>query len=186
MAAAPHESAGTRRRSWDAMAAVIAALIGALALVVSAYTAYIQREQVRAQVWPFLLIGYADDEYSIIVLNKGVGPAQVRGVQLLVDDTPQRSWRDALKALGLESDAFTQSTISGNVLSAGERIAAIKLPDAATYERFRVAAQKRVKFSICYCSTLGECWVRDRKVRDQTSMQVDVCPAWPADQQFRD
>ena len=186
MAAAQHESTGARRRGWDAMAAVIAAMIGALALVVSAYTAYIQREQVRAQVWPYLLIGYADPENSIIVLNKGVGPAQVRGMQVLVDDKPQRSWRDAVKALGLESDAFTQSTISANVLSAGERVEAIKLPDAATYERFRVAAQKRVKIIICYCSTLGECWVRDRKVRDQTTMQVDVCPAWPDDQQFTD
>lgn len=185
MAAAPHESTGTRRRGWDAIAAIIAALIGALALLVSAYTAYIQREQVRAQVWPFLLIGYADADYSIIVLNKGVGPAQVRGMQVLVDDKPQRSWRDALKALDLESDAFTQSTINGNVLSAGERVEAIKLPDAATYERFRVAAQKRVKISICYCSTLNECWVRDRKVRTQSSQVVDVCP-WPPEDQFKD
>ena len=33
----------TRARHWDALAAVIAALIGVLALFVSGYTAYLQR-----------------------------------------------------------------------------------------------------------------------------------------------
>ena len=37
----------TRARNWDALAAIIAALIGAFALVVSGYTAYLQRTQVR-------------------------------------------------------------------------------------------------------------------------------------------
>ena len=45
----------TRARNWDALAAIIAALIGAFALVVSGYTAYLQRTQVRAQVWPYLM-----------------------------------------------------------------------------------------------------------------------------------
>jgi hypothetical protein len=42
---------GKRRRDWDAFAAVIASFIGFLALAVSAYTAYVQRQQLRAQVW---------------------------------------------------------------------------------------------------------------------------------------
>lgn len=186
MADPPAVGKPKRERNWDALAAIIAALIGVLALLVSGYTAYVQRQQVRAQVWPFLIIGYADPDRSIIVLNKGVGPAQVRGVQVLVDDKPQRSWSDVLQALDLDAENLKRSTISGNVMTAGERIEAIQLPDDASYERFRVAAQKRVKISICYCSTLGECWVRDRKVRDQTSMEVDACPAWPQEQQFRD
>lgn len=177
-----------RERHWDAFAAVVAALIGFLALLVSGYTAYVQREQVRAQVWPFLIIGYADPDRSIIVLNKGVGPAQVRSVEVLVDDRPQRSWSEVLAALGLDTDRenLKRSTVNGNVMTAGERIEMIQLPDAESYERFRVAAQKRVKISICYCSTLGECWVRDRKVRDQTSMQVDACPASSPERQFID
>jgi hypothetical protein len=191
------------QRNWDGVAAIVAALIGFLALLVSGYTAYIQRQQVRAQVWPYLLIGYADFDRSIIVLNKGVGPAQIRSVQVLVDDKPQRNWEDAMKVLGVKTDnddekngsddkkntnadQYTRSTISGNVLSAGERIELIKAPDAERYERFRLAAQKRVKISICYCSTLGECWVRDRKAREQGVAQVEVCPAWPTDQLFKD
>lgn len=177
-----------RARRWDALAAVVAALIGFLALLVSGYTAYVQRQQVSAQVWPFLLIGYADPDRSIIVLNKGVGPAQVRAVQVTVDDKPQRNWNEVLRALDLNPnmDKLQRSTISGNVMTPGERIEIVQLPDADSYERFRVAAQTRVKINICYCSTLGECWLRDRKARDQTTTPVEVCPAWPAEQQFRD
>lgn len=177
-----------RGRHWDALAAVLAASIGFLALLVSGYTAYIQREQVRAQVWPFLLIGYADPDRSIIVLNKGVGPAQIRAVQVLVDDKPQRSWSEVLQALdlGLGTDKLQRSTISGNVMTPGERVAMIQMADDESYARFSAAVQKRVKISICYCSTLGECWVRDRKVRDQASTQVETCPAWPAEQRFID
>lgn len=36
--------------------AVVATFIGVLALLVSAYTAYTQRQQVRAQVWPYVEI----------------------------------------------------------------------------------------------------------------------------------
>ena len=45
------------KRNWDASAAVIAAFIGLLALLLSAYTAHLQRTQVRAQVWPALQAG---------------------------------------------------------------------------------------------------------------------------------
>ena len=58
------------QRNWDGVAAIVAALIGFLALLVSGYTAYIQRQQVRAQVWPYLLIGYADFDRSIIDPNR--------------------------------------------------------------------------------------------------------------------
>jgi hypothetical protein len=176
-----------RERHWDALAAVVAALIGFLALLVSGYTAYVQRQQVRAQVWPFLLIGYADPDRSIIVMNKGVGPARVRAMRVTVDDQPKRDWNEVLQAMGIDSDdKLTRSTVSGNVMSPGERIEAVQLPDAASYERFRLAAQKRMKITVCYCSTLEECWLRDRKARTQVSVEVEACPAWPVEQQFKD
>lgn len=175
-----------RQRNWDGVAAVVAALIGFLALLVSGYTAYVQRQQVRAQVWPLLIVGYADRDRSMIVLNKGVGPADVRAVQAFVDDQPKRNWDEVLQALDIDAGDYERSTISRNVVSAGERIELIRMPDDALYERFRLAAQQRVKISICYCSTLNECWVRDRKERDQAVTSIDTCPAWPVEQQFRD
>ncbi len=46
-----------RRRDGSGLAAVIAAFVGLLALCVSGYTAYLQRQQVRAQVWPYIEFG---------------------------------------------------------------------------------------------------------------------------------
>lgn len=181
----PIENPQSRRR-WDGLAAVLAALIGFLALLVSGYTAYVQRQQVRAQVWPLLIVGYADRDRSMIALNKGVGPADVRAVQVFVDDQPKRNWDEVLQTLELDAGNYQRSTINNNVISAGERVDLIQMPDDALYERFRLAVQQRVKISICYCSTLDECWVRDRKSRNQDITKIDSCPAWPVDQQFKD
>lgn len=100
---------GERRQiKWDAVAAIIASLIGFLALLVAAYTAYvqrytadIQREQVRAQVWPYLIPGNSDLTQSLVVNNKGNGPAIVRSVQVLINGKPQPDWNHVLDSLGL-------------------------------------------------------------------------------------
>lgn len=171
-----------RVRSWDALAALIAALIGILALLVSGYTAYIQRQQVRAQVWPHLLVGNYDPEHLIGVLNKGVGPAILGSVQVFIDGEPKHSWKQAFEALGLPADGFEISTLSGNVISAGERVVALKVADETTYRSFRAELRKRFGIEICYCSTLGECWLysdRTQGVRE-SNQPVDRCPR-PAD-----
>ena len=111
-----------RERNWDALAAVLAAGIGFLALVVSGYTAYIQRQQVRAQVWPYLIAGNDDGNDSIFVYNKGVGPAIVKTAQVFVDGKPQPDWAHVLAALGLPDHRYSQSTLNPGVISAGEQV----------------------------------------------------------------
>jgi hypothetical protein len=49
--AVPEEKEKRRASRYDA---VIATFVGFLALCVSGYTAYMQRQQVRAAVWPIL------------------------------------------------------------------------------------------------------------------------------------
>ena len=112
-----------RPRNWDAVTALIAVMIGVLALLVSGYTAYIQRQQVRAEVWPNLLIGFYDPDQSIGVQNKGVGPAIVSSVRGLGRrDTETRLVRRAQGA-GLAGRMGTViSTVSDTVISPGERI----------------------------------------------------------------
>lgn len=149
-----------RRREWDGVAAVIAAFVGLLALCVSGYTAYLQRQQVRAQVWPYLIVANYDNERSLTVLNKGVGPAVIRGAIVRVDGKPQPDWNHVLDALGIARPprAFALSTINTNVLSAGERTAILSFEDENLYRSFRTAAAERMRMELCYCSTLGECW----------------------------
>lgn len=163
------KQAGALRREirWDAVAAIIAALIGLLSLVVAGYTAYIahytanvQMEQVRAQVWPWLEAGNNDSTDAIEVYNKGVGPAIVRSAEIWIDGKSQRNWDQVLDTLDVKRPrTYSESTIYPAVLSAGETVPIIKFAQNDAYQQFRGAAiRKHMTIIICYCSTLGECW----------------------------
>lgn len=190
MAASETASRPKRARNWDALAAVVAALIGFLALLVSGYTAWVQRQQVRAQVWPWLVAGNDDLDQSLVVYNKGVGPAIVRSAQVFADGRPQPDWDHVLRALGLPERGFLQSTINPNVLTPGEQLKAIKFPDVERWQAFRAAATGRVRISICFCSSLDECWIYDDrhlvgfKASSQLVHAVDRCPTLADDQTF--
>ncbi len=60
-------------KDWDALAAVIATFIGILALAVAGYTSYLQRQQLRAQVWPRVQMGASNIEMKLIVENRVPG-----------------------------------------------------------------------------------------------------------------
>ncbi|HJU08809.1 MAG TPA: hypothetical protein VJ727_10060 [Rhodanobacteraceae bacterium] len=170
---------------WDAVAAIVASLVGLLALVVAGYTAYIQRQQVSAQVWPYLIGGNSSGDRELLWINKGVGPAIVRDVRVTVDGKPQSDWKAVLRTMGFPTLHYYQSTLAGNVLSPGEKLDWIKFNDEADYRAFMAAAQ-RVNFEAvtCYCSTLGECWTTRLLVFSRQS--VRRCLASPESEQFHD
>ncbi|MEL1264492.1 hypothetical protein [Pseudoxanthomonas putridarboris] len=175
------EPAPKKRTEWNAVAAVIAALIGLLALGVSGYTAMLQREQVRAEVWPYLqpAITIAQDSMAISLENKGVGPALVGGLRVHVDGQPQRNWPDVFDALGLSDLRDTRaSTINGIVIARGETIQQIGFDDAADFQRV-LGQYPRMALVLCYCSTLGDCWLLDQRERlpEHRRTQIDACPA---------
>jgi hypothetical protein len=166
---------------WDAVAAVIAALIGLLALGVSGYTAMLQREQVRAEVWPYLqpAVTIEQDSLAISIENKGVGPALVGGLRIYVDGQPQRSWPDVFDALGLSDLRDTRaSTVNGTVIAQGETVQQLGFHDAADFQRV-LGQYPRMTMALCYCSTLGDCWLQDGRERrpGQRRALVSACPA---------
>jgi hypothetical protein len=180
VAAAPR-----RERDWNALSALIAVLIGMLALAVSGYTAWLQRQQVRAQVWPYLEPAVSKASRDVLMVNKGIGPAIVHRVQLTVDDRPQRDWRSAFDALGIEK-VPPSSTLSGVVVAPGQQIRQLVFPELADYQAF-MQHYARIALRVCYCSALGECWVMDQRQQDVTRQRepVDACPG-PSDQDFID
>lgn len=179
--AAPRDG---RRRDWNAVAAVIAALIGLLALTVSGYTAWLQRQQVRAEVWPYLQRGISPNRRNVTLTNKGVGPASVRRVKVFVDGQPQRSWPEVFDALGLHQLRNTPySTTRGVVISPGESIQQIRFRDDDSFARF-YAEYGRIQVAICYCSALNECWIYDEREGslEEERRPVEACPAGEADE----
>jgi len=188
-----------REIKWDAMAAIIASLVGFLALLVAGYTAYVQRytaeiqnKQVQAQVWPYLISGNNDLTQSLVVNNKGTGPAIVRSVQVRMNGTPQRDWNQLVANMGLPPHSFFQATINREVLSPGEELQIIRFSDKALWQRFKDAALNRMSIDICFCSTLGECWISSNKnLIGPPSMPLQLrvkpvgqCPRLPAAEVF--
>ena len=76
---------------------VIATFIALLAVCVAGYTAYMQRQQVRAAVWPILEFDSSNRPIRFTLANKGVGPAIIKHVILMVDDQPVKNWAEVLE-----------------------------------------------------------------------------------------
>ena len=115
----PEERATRSASRYDA---VIATFVGVCALCVSGYTAYMQRQQVRAAVWPILEFDSSNGpDIHFTLSNKGVGPAIIRNVVVTVDGQPVINWTVALeKLLGPGEHHYSESDMNGHVLSAGE------------------------------------------------------------------
>lgn len=183
--------AAERRIRWDALAAVIAALVGLLALIVAGYTAYIQRQQVSAQVWPYLQMGKsnADGHYQLEAINKGVGPAIVQSVQVLADGKPIPNWKALEQLFGFRaSGGIVTSTLNKVVIAPGEQLNWIAFQNAADVDAFLADwVRFGVEARICYSSTLGENWlVTFDPNRLVSPSPVQSCQTLPASMQFVD
>ncbi len=151
--------------------AAVATFIGVLALAVSGYTAYVQRQQVRAQVIPILQYGTSNVPHiDFSVDNKGAGPAMVKHVVVTVDGQAMTTWNDVLqKLLGPGEHNFVKSDIGSLILSPGETVHILTPYDEAG-EPMKIGpagsegarlneGRRRIGLEICYCSTLGDCWI---------------------------
>ncbi len=170
--------------------AVIATLVGLCALCVSGYTAYMQRQQVRAAVWPILEFDSSNaPDIHFTLANKGVGPAIIRHVIVRVDGQPVRNWKEALgRILGPGEHLGSESDMSGRVFAAGELMTVFTPHDAENkplnFDKSNPLWVKlnkdrlRVTVEICYCSTLDECWtLRAGGLTPGTTTEIRRCPS---------
>ncbi len=173
---------------------VVATLVGICALGVSAYTAHVQHQQMRAMVWPILVYDANNEPFIRLSLaNKGVGPAIIRRATVKVDGQVVRNWHEALqKLLGPGEQRSSVTALVGTTLSPGESINLL-VPLGADNKPLAVfssdpltalmdKARQRVSVEICFSSTLGECWTlrKDPGAR-ATTVKTASCPAPSAD-----
>jgi hypothetical protein len=149
-----------------------------------------QRQQVRAAVWPILEFDSSNAPIHFTLANKGVGPAIIRHVIVKVDGQPVRNWKEALgRILGPGEHLGSESDMSGRVFAAGESITVFTPHDPENNplkfdksnplwvkmnkDRFRVTVE------ICYCSTLGECWTLSAGgvTNASTTTETRRCPS---------
>ena len=181
----PEEKATRGASRYDV---VIATIVGLLALCVSGYTAYMQRQQVRAAVWPILEFDSSNGPIRFILANKGVGPAIIKHVIVKVDDQPVKNWAEVLeKILGPGYHPGEEADMSGHVFSGGESRNVFTPHDdtrnPVAFDRSNPLWVKlndgrlRVTVEICYCSTLDECWtLRAGGKTPSTTTPTRQCP----------
>jgi hypothetical protein len=174
--------------------ATLASLMALMALAVSAYTAWIQRQQVRAQVLPLLEYGSSNQPaLNFTVANKGVGPARIEHVVVTLDGKPISSWIDLQRQFfrADEHAGFSTSLLGKHILSPGEEIAAYTLTDDAGHPLgvgaksspgFHFNSERnRVGVEICFCSAFDECWILSAQHQQQPETKpVRRCPEWSA------
>jgi len=175
---------------------VVATFIALLAVCVAGYTAYMQRQQVRAAVWPILEFDSSNGpDIHFTVANKGVGPAIIRHVIVRVDAQPVKNWNEALdKLVGPRKHHFSESDITGHVFAPNESMDVLTPRDAdmnTLTDRSNplwIELNKdrgRVSVEICYSSTLGECWtLRANGLMPGTTTETARCPT-PSDITFQ-
>ena len=179
--APPDRSAVRPRRSWDVYAAFVATLIGLLALLVSGYTAHVQRQQLRAQVWPYLVVssGNVVPYVGLHAINSGTGPARVTAVRVTVDQRPVKTWAAAQVALGGQSGGLVQSQLANTVLPAGKDLTMVRPYSddmTAAFVALFLGDKHDLTVSVCYCSVLDECWLVTTDTVPQAIDGADDCP----------
>lgn len=154
------------RASW---AAVFTSLF---AVLISVYSAYLQRAQTSASFWPNLSLSFNDvPTPRLQLINTGVGPALLQWVELRHAGKRMHSWREVLQATGAAADEFNFSISTiGNLrtLQAGETIDIFVpladntgSPEPAQVRQLRtlnrIRGNDQLSFALCYCSIFGEC-----------------------------
>jgi hypothetical protein len=143
----------------DRLTALASGFAALLALAVSTYNVILQRQQIRAQVWPHLRWSYSQGErFTVQVSNEGVGPAIIKTVQLSVDKQPLPDWSGALDKLGLSIEERGFSTIATAVIPAGSQVTMMTVPNDKLSDKLAAAFGKRLILDVCYCSVLDDCW----------------------------
>ena len=103
-------------------------------------------------------------DVSLNVSNQGVGPGEIRSVQILVDGRPVTQPRALLDACcrGDDYGRVGTSTLLGRMVRPGERISFISMPalpsTQAAVKKLNEARKDRIEVRLCYCSVFGECW----------------------------
>lgn len=148
----------------DRIVAFTAILISVCALVVSFYEVRIMRTQQQASVWPYIVLGqnYNSEGFTLMAMNKGIGPAKVESLVLKIDGEPLDSLNELfVKTVGpghkFSYDNYSVHGINQTVLEPGYDKHLLRLPWIP--DTYKLIDQlDRVEMEVVYSSILGACW----------------------------
>ncbi len=162
---------------------MIASFIRLLALAVSGYTAYVQRQQLRAQVWPHLELWYSDVNPVFSAINQGTGPARVTAMRVTVNVALVRTWWEVRKAAGItDKERLGWGDLRHAVLPPGKDFTVFRSEDdeqsRAKFQELLPRGKHALSMTVCYCSVLDDCWTTTLDIADEHSegRSADSCP----------
>lgn len=146
----------------------------------SAYQAYLAREQQRMSAWPYVSLDNSNAAGAhFFVRNVGLGPALVRAVEVTVDGRPARTWGAVVRAAVGGDTALSYSTVSsslgaGTVVLPGAAVETFRLvgPPAVAERLHQAATRDRIVRRVCYCSLYRECWWADSRTQGQEPVRA--------------
>ena len=158
-----------------------ALLVSLVAVIVSVYSAYIDRAYARSSVWPRLTLSKSDylkdgvPIYEYRIENAGTGPAIIKYAYVSVDNTYFKYWYQVFEHFELDMQNVTQSHISTRVVPAYQSFAAQSTHNTDFMPHWRKVDEK-IDIELCYCSIYDECWRVDRQT---PPVEVPACEAVP-------
>lgn len=175
---------------WQTILSLAGVFTGAVALYAALNESRAVRDQTAASVWPYVQIMIYDTDdgstarFALSLENVGVGPARMRGVELLLGGDVVRTWDEATASLVDEEMLvgvdFGRTSVGTRVLSPGETVMAFQ----TTHRELSLAMQAaayggQVSLQYCYCSIFDECWLGRLSQEpgvDVSPESVEVCP----------
>ncbi len=181
----------TRRFS---SAEIFAVLVSLTSVAISVLGNRTQERLLAASVWPYISFesgNTSDDGQKRIValslVNAGSGPARIKEFSLEYDHQKVASGLALLeRCCGLSKVSMLTSPVVGRVLRPGDTITYLELPFsegiADGWGKLDQARFGRMVMSVCYCSTLNECF-EARSDRDDPQ-PVEACSVTPRPEQW--
>ncbi len=170
------------------LTAIAAGFVSLMALAVSIYEAYLNREQQRISVLPLVdaWTSYNGESYGINIANKGTGPARVKSISLSRKDQLYQTWPQLYEpVMGQNAYVYSQSMLSGDIMAQGESISLLSY-SRSEFAQQAHAVESEIDMQLCYCSIFDECHLLTlyglNSARGSNTESIDNCPVYPENQ----
>lgn len=117
---------------------------------------------------PYLLVVFTEteQEISIGVQNKGVGPAFIKQSKLMLNNQTfdEKDYLVFLDSLFDFNPSYTYRNLQDRVLSPGDEVKLFTFVNEREIASVSKALrEQQVSIDLCYCSVHEECWTRNSK-----------------------
>lgn len=175
-------------------AEIFAVLVSLASVAISVLGNRTQERLLAASVWPYVSFGSgntSDDGQKRVIgfylVNAGNGPARIKDFSLEYDHRKVASGLALLeRCCGLSKVALLTSPVVGRVLRPGETLTYLQWPFSEAiadgWSKLDQARFGSMTMSVCYCSTLNECF-EARSDRDDP-LSVAACSVTPRTEQW--